>query len=598
MTQWKMCRLLRDNWFWLLAAVLVVVSVVLGVWGLVCTPVGKCPRDVWDILYNLVCLFQVESSNLPDRVPPQLAIARLTAPLAAGLVLVKALLVLFKKQVELGRLKWRRNHVVICGLGRKGLEFARNYRNKGLRVVVVDLAEGTEEVESCRQMGITLLEGDGRTRSMLRRARVSHAARLILTCGDDAVNLEIAMAAHEIVQAHRPQDMEALECHVHVADRALCEQFRRHKLFSRAEQDNPFALRLLNVYEMTAERLLEQYPPDREGGGREDLREARLVVLGCGQMGESLILQAARIGHFANCRPVRITVVDLEARERERQLLRRYPGLANCCGLEFVEGGVEHPDVMARVFSIMRDKGGITTVAVCFDSDSHSLLCALNLATSFYDAQDGGKKGAVDTPVLVRLVEEAGLKAFNSALVKKSGEGWERLLHPFGALGDICNPETLENDSVYGMAKQVHEGYRNYRFSLGDKEGDDPSLRPWDLLRPDLQDSNRHQACHMPVKLRAVGCEAVPEASPRPLAQFTDGEVECLARMEHNRWNAERWLAGWRLGSPKDTANKVSPWLIPWDDLPPNIREYDLEAVRMIPDVLRVVGQRLARVGD
>ena len=57
--------------------------------------------------------------------------------------------------------------------------------------------------------------------------------------------------------------------------------------------------------------------------------------------------------------------------------------------------------------------------------------------------------------------------------------------------------------------------------------------------------------------------------------------------MEHARWNAERWLAGWRLGK-KDLIKKTSPWLLPWEELPDEIKEFDRQAVREIPLRLKI----------
>ena len=45
--------------------------------------------------------------------------------------------------------------------------------------------------------------------------------------------------------------------------------------------------------------------------------------------------------------------------------------------------------------------------------------------------------------------------------------------------------------------------------------------------------------------------------------------------MEHDRWNDERRKAGWKLGAKKDTDNKITPYLVSWDELAEDIREYD-----------------------
>jgi hypothetical protein len=64
--------------------------------------------------------------------------------------------------------------------------------------------------------------------------------------------------------------------------------------------------------------------------------------------------------------------------------------------------------------------------------------------------------------------------------------------------------------------------------------------------------------------------------------------------MEHARWNAERLLAGWTLGE-RDTKRHINPYLVPWSELPENIREYDRQAVRKIPALLACIQKKVVR---
>ena len=76
---------------------------------------------------------------------------------------------------------------------------------------------------------------------------------------------------------------------------------------------------------------------------------------------------------------------------------------------------------------------------------------------------------------------------------------------------------------------------------------------------------------------------------------FSDEEVERLAVAEHDRWISERLEAGWRSG-PKDPDRKVTPYLVPFADLPPDIAEYDRIFVREIPVFLACAGMQVIRV--
>jgi hypothetical protein len=120
-------------------------------------------------------------------------------------------------------------------------------------------------------------------------------------------------------------------------------------------------------------------------------------------------------------------------------------------------------------------------------------------------------------------------------------------------------------------------------------------MRPWEKLSEAYREANRHQADHIPVKLRAVGCATAAISDLRSPAEWTDGEVEILAAMEHARWNANRWLEGWRLG-PRDDGRKTHPKLVPWADLDEPTRQYDRDAVRQIPELLKLVGQKVVRL--
>lgn len=116
-----------------------------------------------------------------------------------------------------------------------------------------------------------------------------------------------------------------------------------------------------------------------------------------------------------------------------------------------------------------------------------------------------------------------------------------------------------------------------------------PTTQPWRAwhdLPEDLRESNRQQADHIAIKLRAIGCELADLADVRePVAQFTTIEVELLAEMEHTRWNAERWLAGWRYGTPSDKLRRINENLVFWNELHDSIKQYDRESVCDVPQL-------------
>jgi hypothetical protein len=145
------------------------------------------------------------------------------------------------------------------------------------------------------------------------------------------------------------------------------------------------------------------------------------------------------------------------------------------------------------------------------------------------------------------------------------------------------------------LARAVHE-----RFRLDNRDRlspDDPSMQPWDNLLEELKESNRRQADHIPQKLKAIGCDFAPVVGPKPkLIRFDDkDDIDTMARMEHDRWVAEKFLEGFSFG-PRDVHKKTSPYLVPWEDLPEDVKDIDRKAVREIPELLAAAGFEIYRL--
>jgi hypothetical protein len=146
------------------------------------------------------------------------------------------------------------------------------------------------------------------------------------------------------------------------------------------------------------------------------------------------------------------------------------------------------------------------------------------------------------------------------------------------------------------LAKAFHEKY--LKDQEGKKPVSDPSMQLWDELSENLKESNRRQADNIPEKLRRIGCGFSPVVARKPVIfKFTPKEVETMAEMEHERWNSERRLDGWVHGEKRDVAKKISPYLVPWSSLPENVKEWDRQAMRELPEFLAKINFEIYRLG-
>lgn len=156
-------------------------------------------------------------------------------------------------------------------------------------------------------------------------------------------------------------------------------------------------------------------------------------------------------------------------------------------------------------------------------------------------------------------------------------------------------PEDVSAEALDAIAEAIHETYR--RNQARRKPEDDPAMRPWSDLPEPLRESNRQQAEHITRKLDVIGCGFTPASADRhlPRLELARAEIERLSEMEHDRWVEERRRDGWTFGTERDPERKISPYLVPWEELLGEIKEYGREAVRAIPEVLAEAGFEVYR---
>ncbi len=162
-----------------------------------------------------------------------------------------------------------------------------------------------------------------------------------------------------------------------------------------------------------------------------------------------------------------------------------------------------------------------------------------------------------------------------------------------GTFVEVSTPK-LDPNIRQTIARAIHENYRDVKAKSVRSE--DPAMAEWDRLTEDLRQSNLQQTDDIIRKLQRIGC-TVQRVTGRKVARmtFTRDEIEIMAKIEHARWNAERLLAGWTQGEKRDAIKKTSPYLVGWAELPEDIKEWDRETVRKIPDFLAGVDLEIRR---
>ena len=519
-----------------------------------------------DAVYGTVKLFFVEGPEGPG-VPVLLDIARFLAPVVAGYAALSGLAVLFRDRVQQIRIPLMRGHVVVCGLGYVGTVFLRALRQAGARVVAIESDPANPHIELCRSLNIPVIVGDAQLERTLHGAGVQRASRLLAVCSEDPVNTEIVAVARRMATG-RPRD--ELRCLARIGDPELCALLRIQE--ANLSEDPTSSLDFFNTDEISARRCLVDFPPETTGG------PPHLLVSRLDGLGGWLVKHAAR-GWYddrADDAPLWVTVVDDHAEERVHALLEQDPALEPVCRFVFSRHSVRE---VRRLSKHHADAGAppISRAYVTAYRDEEALDTALALRNELDPA----------VPLVVVLSRAVGVGRLIS---DANDSGRLTSIDMFPALERTCTIELVQGGSFERIAEAIHSRWRDTQLAAGTPA---PTWRELDESR---KESSRAQARAIAAKLRSIGCEIAPLRDwGAPAFEFTDEEVERLSVEEHERWMAERIESGWRLGA-RDPDRKFTPYLVPFDQLSPDIAELDRDAVRGIPAVLALAGFQVIRL--
>jgi len=492
-------------------------------------------------------------------------------------------MVLWKRMAHEFRLfrltRWSGHHVV-CGLGQKGMEVVRHLKryNSKTRIAVID--PHPDFADDCAALGVCVIMNDATKPEVLAQARVARAREVIVITPGDETNVRIATKVRDACAA---DPSGHVDCFVHLSNIHLRERLQRH-----AENDRGAncALHFFDVFDNEARRVLAGLPLDGAGITENDPRSVHLVIIGSGRMGRSLALRAAKMGHFANRKPVRISIIDRNAARQREDFLFRYPALENAksgviANLTFHQADAESLSARNLIEGWAAEPDTLVHLFICVDDNT----CAVEVGLRFQEVL----LRHAHCNLLVRIKTRESLAGIlesppSGAIPANAGPR----IQTFGMIEDGCCEQAFRLEHNEAYARAAHEDFVRRRLADSNrKPGRDPALNDWSRLQEDLRESNRQQADHAAIKLRAIGCEIAGVSDPREAVRvFTPAEIELLAEMEHARWNAERLLSGWRYGIPSNKKERINENIRPWDELDDSIKEYDRQAVANILAIL------------
>lgn len=519
-----------------------------------------------DALYRALALFGIYNDaykEAPGSTDWHFLVARWTGLIAISGAAFFALGALIDEHAVLAVAQLGRQQVIVVGAGEIAMKAFDTAREANKSAVWVGAA--SMDASSLKAFALPW-PPDDHVRTIARYA--VGAEHILLTPDDDAASLVLARTA----RTSAPNAFIT----VLLRDAWLAED-------AAAMISEP-RTRVLSAPAVSARALNVAHPPFLIA---KDLGHPRIhaLILGFGQMGQAIARDL-----IVNCRTTflelpQITIIDPAAKALEGVMRVRAPELDKCAHFTFIEGAVGTHAVeppAAEMGAAIAAGGPVTAAYVCRDIDTES-LSASGMLQSLLRAANVG-----EPPIFVRLHDDQTLSR------GERGRGLSRLV-PFGDLDAILEASEFLSTQPDHAARVFSDAYR---ATLAPEVRDDPSnrsARPWAELDETFRQATRDAVAHIPAKMASAGVDPAlwrgvsgPPRLNREIKLFAD-ETDCerLAELEHERWESQRRMDGWRYADlpRKDEMRRLHPDLIPYANLSDGTKEFDRAIVRETQEI-------------
>ena len=402
---------------------------------------------------------------------------------------------------------------------------------------------------------ILVLEADSNNVWDLKKRMLVHRAKEVYILGerDDAYSLNSYDIIRDLCTGYKHHP----ECYVQMQYQSTFALFQRYQ----NNNDKLEHFHAFNIQDTLAREIFTQHPEIdyRESGhinlGPDSDKHVHLVIVGMTEMGEALAREAAFRCHYPNYftrkTRTRITFIDQETKQYMTYFTGRYNHLFSLCHytfrdisanimakhqpdkdfldieFEFIQANIADKAIQNELSDWAMDESQILTIAICADMPHRSMAAGLYLPDEIFDT-DKNIPVWIYQPTKGNMIKylEGSINRFSNTVT-------------FGTTGTDLN---IKNDYFVKQAKCLNYFYQMHKVIDGDLTYQETDIdNEWRNTMITEKWSTIYNVSAIDTKLRSIG----------GLTHLSDN-IELLANVEHNRWNVEKLLMGFRPTTPKE----------------------------------------------
>lgn len=517
-----------------------------------------------------------------------------------------------------GKVSYRnfKNHIVILGFNDMVpgmIEKLLNEQKWPKRIIVgvkrnipeiVDRIQDQIEVTLESRKSILVLEADSNNSWELKHRMRVYKAKEVYILGehDDAYSLNSYEKIQSLCKKTHP------ECYVQMQYQSTFALFQTYSKKNGLEHFHAFNFHDVLAREMMMRKEIDTRN-DRVLTGPDSNKYVHLVIVGMTEMGEALAREAAFLCHYpsyvTNGLRTRITFVDPQAKENMTYFTGRYHHLFDLCKysfrnagetpsfkplnkdfldieFEFIKANIAEAAMREEISSWAKDDNQILTIAVCADLPHRSMAAGLYLPDEvFYNK----------IPVWIYQPAKGDMAKF----LQESPRFKDGVV-TFGMSGkdlDVKNEKLINRamklkllyDNIYGLQMKFDKKEITEETFLSEVDGMEIIYDDEDLLMEKWANelvfnkwSNIYSVASIEAKRRSVN------------DKWTEDTIRVIDEVEHNRWNVEKLLMGFRSTTDKEHADIINGEttksklkkdfyahdnICPFDELDEVTKEYD-----------------------